>query len=92
MNKTKCDAILISEDDNVVTVIHSIKKGEAVSYLRGNKMESILAITNIPAFHKIAVTNVKSGSHVCKYNEVIGIATCDIAAGEHVHTQNITSA
>jgi len=91
MEKTKCDAILISDEDNVVTVIHSVKKGEAVSYLKGTGVAQVVAVTDVPAFHKIAVADMKAGSNIRKYNEFIGIATRDIAAGEHVHTQNIKS-
>ena len=39
--------------------------------------------------HKYALTNIKSGENVIKYGSPIGHATCDIEAGEHVHTHNV---
>ena len=38
--------------------------------------------------HKIARTYISSGSSVLKFGQFIGIATMDIAAGDHVHTHN----
>jgi len=42
----------------------------------------------IPRGHKVAVTSIAIGEAVRKYNQVIGFATADIAAGDHVHTHN----
>ncbi|MBQ8840233.1 MAG: altronate dehydratase [Clostridia bacterium] len=39
--------------------------------------------------HKYALTKIKKGQDVIKYGFPIGIATCDIDIGEHVHTHNI---
>lgn len=39
--------------------------------------------------HKIAVEPIGAGMPVFKYGQVIGAATSDIAAGEHVHVQNL---
>src|SRR5678815_3191389 len=47
-----------------------------------------LAVT-VPAGHKIAVREVKKGAPVRRYNQIIGFATRDIAAGEHVHVHNV---
>src|SRR5665647_230514 len=43
----------------------------------------------VPRGHKVAVRDVATGSAVRKYGQVIGRATADIAAGEHVHTHNL---
>ena len=42
--------------------------------------------------HKYARVPIKAGDAVIKYGEVIGIATADIAVGEHVHTHNLKTA
>jgi len=42
----------------------------------------------IPAGHKKATETIKTGEAVRKYNQIIGFASVDIAAGEHVHTHN----
>lgn len=42
-----------------------------------------------PLGHKVAVRPIAGGQAVRKYGHVIGYATTDIAAGEHVHTHNL---
>nr|WP_286167349.1 SAF domain-containing protein [Clostridium sp. J1101437_171009_A5] len=39
----------------------------------------------------MAVCDISKGSPICKYGEHIGIASCDIKAGEHVHVHNVES-
>jgi altronate hydrolase len=52
--------------------------------------EGNLAVAGrIPAGHKVAVRAVRSGDPVRRYNQIIGFATRDIAAGEHVHVHNL---
>lgn len=46
----------------------------------------------VPAGHKIARRAIRSGEHVYKYGEIIGVAKCDINEGEWVHTHNLRSA
>lgn len=43
----------------------------------------------VPAGHKIAARRSAAGERVRKYNVVIGAATRDIDAGEHVHGHNL---
>lgn len=50
------------------------------------------ARSNIPLGHKIALRAIRKGSKVVEYGVPIGIATQDITAGEHVHTQNLKTA
>ena len=45
----------------------------------------------IPAGHKYALCDIKTGDYVIKYGEIIGKATCDIKEGEWVHTHNVKS-
>jgi altronate dehydratase len=75
----------------VVTVTCEIKKGEQVVYALNGEEKQVEALTDIPRFHKIAITPVKCGEEVIKYGAFIGYATKDIQAGEHVHTHNIYS-
>ncbi|TAK50452.1 MAG: altronate dehydratase [Betaproteobacteria bacterium] len=49
----------------------------------------IEAAARIPAAHKIAVRAIQQGRPVRRYNQIIGFATRDIAAGEHVHVHNL---
>ena len=43
----------------------------------------------IPPGHKIALRDLPAGSPVRRYNQIIGLASQAIAAGEHVHTHNL---
>lgn len=47
--------------------------------------------TGIPAGHKVALRPIPAGEGIRKYGFVIGLATRDIAAGEHVHEHNVRS-
>jgi altronate hydrolase len=45
----------------------------------------------IPAGHKFALCDIKSGENIIKYGQIIGKATKDINQGEWVHTHNVKS-
>ena len=47
------------------------------------------AHADVPRGHKVAVAAIGAGEEVIKYGQVIGRATCPIAAGEHVHLHNM---
>jgi altronate hydrolase len=53
------------------------------------KEANIAVATRVPAGHKVAVRDVKTGQPVRRYNQIIGFATRDIQAGEHVHVHNL---
>jgi len=53
------------------------------------KEGNVRVAVKVPAGHKIATRDVKSGAPVRRYNQIIGFATCDIKAGDHVHVHNI---
>ena len=44
----------------------------------------------VPPGHKVATHAIKRGQPVKRYNQIIGFASKDIAAGEHVHLHNLT--
>ena len=39
--------------------------------------------------HKLATRAIAQGQPVRRYNQIIGFASRDIGAGEHVHTHNL---
>ena len=43
---------------------------------------------NIPAMHKVAVQSISKGQAIVKYGQIIGQASIEISAGDHVHTHN----
>ena len=43
----------------------------------------------IPPAHKVALRAIAKGEEIRKYGQIIGFATRDISAGQHVHSQNL---
>ena len=75
--------IVLGDKDNVAIALKAILKDDSIGELGLN------ARTDIPKGHKVARRAIPSGEAVFKYGQIIGKATIDISAGEHVHTHNI---
>jgi len=75
------EVVRLEKADNVVTAIRALKKGEEV--------EGITVINEIPRGHKLAACLISTGDAVYKYAQIIAYAACDILPGEHVHTHNV---
>lgn len=80
------NTIHIHPDDNVAVVTVPIGKGEA---LVGIGAEGMVAATDIPQHHKVAVRAIAQDKPIVKYGETIALAKSAIAPGEWVHTHNI---
>lgn len=78
----------ISAEDDVAVALAPLEAGTDVA-VDGQVVHLLDAI---PAGHKFAVTPVAAGSPVRRYRAPIGLATRDIAVGEHVHTHNVHTA
>ncbi len=85
-------AIKLHEDDNVASVFDTVESGSTVLVMdkKGNAHE-LKVLQEIPYGHKIAIEPITVGQQVTKYGEEIGLATVEIAVGEHVHVHNIES-
>lgn len=83
------NAMMIDAKDNVVVAIEAIVAGTAVTYMNGDTQASFPAMQDITIFHKVARFPIAKGEPVCKYGEHIGLAGCDIQAGQHVHVHNV---
>ena len=53
------------------------------------KESNVRAAATVPPGHKIAVRAVAKGQPVRRYDQIIGFASQDIAAGDHVHVHNL---
>src|SRR6478609_2602990 len=73
----------IAEQDNVMVALRLIAGGTVV--------DGVTVASDVPAGHKIATRPIPAGQIVLKYGYPIGVATRDIAAGEHVHSHNLAS-
>ena len=80
--------LLLSDKDNVLVARANVPEGLAVALEGG----TVTLSRPIPMAHKIARHPIAAGAVILKYGMPIGIATADIAAGEHVHVHNIRSA
>ncbi len=79
------NVIKIHPDDNVAVAIKEIKQGDVFA-IDG---ERIVACTDIPAGHKIALCDRVEGEAVIKYGCPIGYASKRVVRGEWIHTHNI---
>lgn len=84
-------AIVINEADNVGLAVKDLKTGDSIAISVDGTERTVTLKDDIKFLHKFALSDIKSGDKILKYGQVIGGATRDIAAGEHVHTHNIKS-
>jgi altronate hydrolase len=78
--------LVLHPQDSVAVARTAIAAGALLALPDGSAIE---AMSDIPAGHKIALRDVAADAPVLKYGQLIGVATRDIAAGEHVHTHNL---
>jgi len=78
-------ALLLQPDDDVAVLIRDLSAETRVGTAKGE----ITVPADVPRGHKLALRDLSAGSAVHKYGQSIGVATVDIAAGEHVHTHNL---
>ncbi|WP_252729612.1 UxaA family hydrolase [Pacificibacter marinus] len=75
--------LTLHPQDNVAVALADIAAGE---------VEASTGVTvqqSVKQGHKIAIAPISAGQNVLRYGQTIGQATTDIAAGEHVHVQNL---
>lgn len=70
-------------EDNVVTARVDIMPETPIPG------ENVVSKRRIPAGHKVATRSMTAGDPIRKYDQIIGFASEDIAAGDHVHVQNV---
>ncbi len=77
--------------DNVGVAVVDIASGVDCTGrdLSTNKPLQAKSMQAIPLGHKLALKDFKVGDEVTKYGCVIGTIVQDVAAGHHVHTQNL---
>lgn len=80
-------AIRVHAADNVATAIADIAAGA-----KPIARDDFCAAIAVARGHKIATAPIARGAAVIKYGFPIGIATGDIAPGEHVHSHNLATA
>ena len=84
-------AICMNSKDNVATVLSDVETGQEIKVEGAGKPLRIQAGEAVPFGHKIALKAIATKSKIKKYGETIGIATCAIKPGMHVHVHNLKS-
>jgi altronate dehydratase small subunit len=85
------DALAIKKQDNVATAIRDIEQGQRAVVGIDEETLTVPVGQAIPFGHKLALRGIQCGEEVLKYGTVIGRATQNIQAGEHVHVHNVAS-
>src|SRR5215475_7344231 len=75
--------LLLNPADPLVVATRDLKPGEAVG------MGEVTPAEPIGRGHKLAIKPIEAGAPVRKLGQVIGVATRDIAPGQHVHVHNV---
>lgn len=75
--------IRLHAHDDVVIATQQLLPGTSLAD------EQLVVHALVPPGHKLAARAISAGSPVRRYNQIIGFATCDIAAGQHVHSHNL---
>jgi altronate hydrolase len=78
----------IHPEDNVGVAPFGLTAGEEIKAAGCG----LCAKQEVPPGHKLALRAIVAGESVVKYGFPIGIAACDIQAGDWVHTHNLHSA
>ncbi|WP_319562632.1 UxaA family hydrolase [Marispirochaeta sp.] len=89
MNYSVRQCILLHDDDNTLTALIDLSKGQEIELKTVHGVERVVLGDEIPYAHKFARRNINPGQDIIKYGEVIGIATGFIPAGTHVHVHNV---
>lgn len=74
--------IRLHANDNVIIATEQL--------MQGYTADGVTVSGLVPAGHKIATEDIPKDSPVRRYNQIIGKATRDIRAGQHIHTHNMT--
>ena len=75
--------LTLHPQDNVAIALADISQGEEIG-TSGQKLRQ-----PVKQGHKIALVAIQAGQNVLRYGQIIGQATADIAAGDHVHSHNL---
>lgn len=80
--------VRVAVEDDVAVTLTDVAAGAVVAV--GD--DRIVVRDAVPAGHKFAVRAITAGAPVLRYRAPIGVASRDIAIGEHVHSHNVHTA
>ena len=74
--------IKLNEKDNIGIAPMEIPENTKINL-------GIVTKNQIPYGHKISLQDIKKGSFIYRYGQIIGTASNDISSGQHVHSHNL---
>jgi altronate hydrolase len=80
---TLSSTIRLHANDDVLIATQQLLPGSLV------EAGSLRVCDMVPAGHKLAAHDVAAGAAVRRYNQIIGFATTNISAGQHIHSHNL---
>ncbi|USG67376.1 UxaA family hydrolase [Brevibacillus ruminantium] len=81
--------VMMKPQDKVAVALEPLAAGAEVAVSCEGLAFQITVRDPIEFGHKFAVVGIGKGEDILKYGEVIGVATREIQAGEHVHVHNL---
>ena len=84
--------VVHEEGDGVgVVVVEGVKAGQELTgwIMEDDKDVRVVAKSDIPIGHKVALRDYKPGDTVIKYGVDIGKVLAPIRQGEHLHVHNV---
>src|SRR4051794_23991117 len=78
-------AVHLRPEDNVAVAARDLQAGLEVEH----EGERVTVARRVGLGHKLALRSIAKGQAVTKYGQIIGFASRDIAAGEHIHVHNV---
>jgi hypothetical protein len=86
------DMIVLDPKDNVATALRDLDGPLVVPIANPDGSRFDLEVLQpIKLGHKVAITPIALDGPAIKHGEPFGLATANIAPGEHVHVHNIVS-
>lgn len=82
-------AMRLNPVDDVAVARSALLPGTVLQYEQDSAPAQATVRQFVASGHKIALRAVTVGQPVRRYGQIIGFATREIAAGEHVHTHNL---
>lgn len=73
----------LNKKDDVLITRTEVKQGEIVNDA------GLVTLQDVPSGHKIALRDISAHEEVKRYGQIIGFASVDIKAGEHIHLNNL---
>jgi altronate hydrolase len=81
-------AVHLRPEDNIAVAARNLEPGLEIDH-EGTRLS---LAKRVGLGHKLALRPIRKGEAVYKYGQIIGFASQDIAAGEHVHVHNVSAA